>query len=263
MPIWVNRVPISVRLVKSSSCCLLYFAAGWLSLAPNFHYWAFVELDLSDGAFPPSACVNIKIQHVTRLACFFYLLRQPEGAAPSRRRRQQKVISEGQNNDQIKAMGLFSFSPRSLPLPLSSFLLSFFNLCLPVFVSDTPIFTQITRSKNPKWVSFHDKQINFYRLESCWSWKCSALFKTRRALEETPSSSLFEPPQSCFLCQHCGSFLSSLTSISGEIQPGSHLVKVKSFSKRQECCRAQRRLKADHVRAPGPSCRFSHGYSNV
>lgn len=59
-------------------------------------------------------------------------------------------------------------------LLLSHFYLSFqssFNLCLCVFSDWYTHFTKISCLRNPKWVWSHDKQINFYRLESCWSWK--------------------------------------------------------------------------------------------
>lgn len=70
----------------------------------------------------------------------------------------------------LKRYCLF-FLSLALPLTLSlSFPLSSFNLCL-CFSDWYTHFTKILRLRNPKWVCSHDKQINFYRLESCWSWK--------------------------------------------------------------------------------------------
>lgn len=159
----------------------------------------------------------------------------------SRRRREQKFTSESQNNDRIKTIGLFSFSPQSLPL--SSFPLSFFNLCLPVFCEWYIHFTQITRSKNPKWVSFHDKQINFYRLESCWSWKVFNSLAVQASLGRKSLSSLWASRVLLFVSA------SRVLSVIANIHPRWISLKLSSgksekfggffCQKRQECCRAQ------------------------
>lgn len=189
--------------------------------------------------------MNIKIEHVTRLACCGSprVLLPAQEMRGCRGRRQKKFISESQNNDQIKTIGLFSFSPQSLLLPLSSFHLSFFNLCLPVLVSDPPISHRLHALRILNGSPFMTNRSIFIDWKVAGLEKCSTLFETRRALQETPSSSLFEPPESCFLCQHRQVFLSLLISIPGEFHSSSHPVKVKS-----SIC--QRGRNAAELRAP-------------
>lgn len=243
VPTWANRVSILVRPVKSYSCCrcLLHFVAGWLSPPSNFQYYG------NYASFPPSARITMKIQHVAKQGSSSNLLIRPRVLLPAqgmRDRRQQKFISESQSNDRVKTIGLFSFLPQSPLLSLSSFPLSFFNLCLPVFVSDTPISHRLHALRILNGSPFMTNRSIFIDWKVAGLEKCSTLFKMRRAKKETPSFSLFEPPKSCFLCQHHGSFLSFLIYIPGEFYSSSHLVKVKS-------CICQRGKNAAELRTSG------------